>query len=40
MPLLSSIIGKQRTRERNTKQEEDEEKECDIVLSGERKRYL
>jgi hypothetical protein len=40
MPLLSSIVGKQRTRERNPKKEEDEEKECEMVLSRERRRYL
>jgi hypothetical protein len=35
MPLLFSIIGKQRARERTPKQEEDEEKECEMVSSGE-----
>jgi hypothetical protein len=35
MPLLSSIVGKQRTRERKPKQEKDEEKECEMVPSGE-----
>jgi hypothetical protein len=39
-PLLSSIVGKQRARERNHKQKEDEEKECKMVPSGERMRYL
>jgi hypothetical protein len=39
-PLLSSIVGKQRARERNHKQKEDEEKECEMVPSGERMRYL
>jgi hypothetical protein len=34
-PLLSPIVGKQRARERNPKQEEDEEKEYEMVLSGE-----
>jgi hypothetical protein len=40
MPLLSSIVGKERTRERNPKQEEDEDKECEMVPSGEQMRYL
>jgi hypothetical protein len=40
MPLLSSIVEKQRTREGNPKQERDEEKECEIIPSGERMRYL
>jgi hypothetical protein len=40
MPLLPSIIEKQRTREGNPKQERDEEKEYDMVPSGERRRYL
>jgi hypothetical protein len=35
MPLLSAIVGKQRARERNPKQEEDEEKECNMVPSRE-----
>jgi hypothetical protein len=35
MPLLSSIVGKQRARERNPKQEENEEKECDMLPNGE-----
>jgi hypothetical protein len=39
-PLLSSIVGKQRARERNSKQEEDEENECEMVPSGEGRRYL
>jgi hypothetical protein len=38
-PLLSSIVGKQRTRERNPKQEY-EEKECEMVPSRERGRYF
>jgi hypothetical protein len=29
MPLLSSITEKQKTRERNPKQEKDEENECE-----------
>jgi hypothetical protein len=37
---LSSIVGKQRARERNLKQEEDEEKECEMVSIGEQLRYL
>jgi hypothetical protein len=40
MPLLPSIVGKQRAREGNLKQERDEEKECGMVLSGKRMRYL
>jgi hypothetical protein len=40
MSLLPSIVGKQRTREGNPKQERDEEKECEMVLNGERMRYL
>jgi hypothetical protein len=40
MPLLSSIVGKQRARERNPKQEEYEEKECEMAPSGERMSYL
>jgi hypothetical protein len=35
MPLLSSIVGKKIARERNLKQEEDEEKECEMVPSRE-----
>jgi hypothetical protein len=35
MPLLSAIVGKQRVRERNPKQEEDEEKEYNMVPSRE-----
>jgi hypothetical protein len=40
MPLLSSIVGKQGTREGNPMQERDEEKECEMVSSGEQMRYL
>jgi hypothetical protein len=40
MPLLPSIVEKQRTKEENPKQERDEEKECEMVPSGERMRYL
>jgi hypothetical protein len=40
MPLLSSIVGKHRTREENPKQERDKEKEYEIVPSEERRRYL
>jgi hypothetical protein len=36
MPLLPSMVRKQRTREGNPKQE----KECEMVPSGERRRYL
>jgi hypothetical protein len=35
MPLLSFIVGKQRARERNPKQEEDKKKKCEIVPSRE-----
>jgi hypothetical protein len=35
MPLLSSIVGKQRARERNPKQEENEERESDVLPNGE-----
>jgi hypothetical protein len=40
MPLLPSIVGKQRIREENPKQERDKEKECEMVPSGKRRRYL
>jgi hypothetical protein len=40
MPLLPSIVGKQRMREGNPKRGRDEEKECEMVPSGERRRYL
>jgi hypothetical protein len=40
MPLLSSIVGKWRVRKRNPKQEEDKEKECEMVPGGERMRYV
>jgi hypothetical protein len=33
MSLLSSIVGKQRTGERNPKQEEDKVMECEMVLA-------
>jgi hypothetical protein len=40
MPLLSSIVGKWGVRKRNPKQEEDKEKECEMVPGGERMRYV
>jgi hypothetical protein len=40
MPLLPSIVGKQRMREGNPKRGRDEEKEYEMVPSGERRRYL
>jgi hypothetical protein len=40
MPLLPSIVGKQRIRKGNPKRGRDEEKECELVPSEERRRYL
>jgi hypothetical protein len=40
MLLLPSIVGKQRTREGNPRRGRDEEKECEMVHSGKRRRYL
>jgi hypothetical protein len=40
MPLLPSIVGKKRAKEGNPKREVDEPEECEMVLTGERRRYL
>jgi hypothetical protein len=40
MPLLPFIVGKLRTREGNPKQGRDERKKWEMVLGGERRRYL
>jgi hypothetical protein len=40
MLLLPSIVGKKRAKEGNPKREVDEPEECEMVLTGERRRYL
>jgi hypothetical protein len=40
MPLLPSIVEKLRTREENLKHGRDEGNKWEVVLNGERRRYL